>query len=68
MFMKLGVKAPTVVADVEAAIAALEAKKKEYEDKRDKVGGVWMVGGPLEEVGEGKGGEWTAGVGGGWGV
>lgn len=35
-FMKLGVKAPTTVADVAAAIDALEAKKKVFEEKRDK--------------------------------
>jgi hypothetical protein len=37
-FMQLGVKAPTTTAEVPAALEALEAKKKVFEEKRDKVG------------------------------
>ncbi|GBF95776.1 hypothetical protein Rsub_08212 [Raphidocelis subcapitata] len=36
-FMKLGVKAPATIADVAASIEALEGKRKEFEEKRDKV-------------------------------
>ncbi len=43
MFMKLGAKPPTTTAEVPAALEALEAKKKEFEEKRDKVGrGGWV--------------------------
>jgi hypothetical protein len=44
LFMKLSVKAPTTTAEVPAALEALEAKKKEYEEKRDKVGGLNWAG------------------------
>jgi len=44
MFLKLGVKAPTTTAEVPTALEVLEAKKKEFEEKRDKVGCFGSVG------------------------
>jgi hypothetical protein len=43
-FMQLGVKVPITTADVPAALEALEAKKKEFEEKRDKVGWLALAG------------------------
>jgi len=37
MFLKLGVKAPITTAEVPATLESLESKKKEFEEKRDKV-------------------------------